>query len=439
VQNKLTALLVPERAAGAISGEKGAQLPKEDQQVIANAVAIVAFLAAAALLLRPRFRDLPAWRATVTPLASIIGSGFLVSLPILANDVGAYALPAMMALVAASYLLGGAIRFNIIHGEPLFDAEGQHGAATALERVSHVALAVAYFISVAYYLSLLSAFFLKLFGLTGTPEARVLTTAILWLIGGYGWWRGLRGLEVVEEYAVGLKLAVIAAVLAALAWYNAELFASGDWALPTGEPDFSWDTVRLLFGLLIVVQGFETSRFLKGAYPPAVRVRTMRRAQLISAGIYAAFFALATVLIGSQAAYGDVTAITNMVVVAASVLPVMLIAGAVFAQLSAAVADAIGGAGLIEQFGIRLVSRQHAYLVIAAIGTLLIWTTHIFEIIALASRAFALFYFLQCLVAAFVALTAPDVNHRAARVTGFLALGAFAALVMLFGIPAETG
>lgn len=406
--------------------------------MIANAIAVVAFLAAAALLLRPRLRDLPHWRATVTPLASIIGSGFLVSLPLLANDVGAYALPAMMFLVGASYLLGGAIRFNIIHGEPLFDARGRHGAATALERVSHVALAVAYFISVAYYLSLLSAFFLKLFGTTGTTEARALTTAVLWLIGGYGWWRGLRGLEVVEEYAVGLKLAVIAAVLAALAWFNADLFLRGEWALHAREPNITWDTVRLVFGLLIVVQGFETSRFLKGAYPPALRVRTMRRAQIISAVIYAAFFALATVLLDSQRSYGGVTAITNMVVVAATVLPVMLIAGAVFAQLSAAVADAIGAAGLIEQFGIRFGDRRHAYPVIAAIGTALIWSTNIFEIIALASRAFALFYFLQCLVAAFVALTAPDVNHRAARAGAFLALGAFAALVVVFGIPAET-
>jgi len=406
--------------------------------VIANAIAVTAFLVAAGLLLRPRLRNSQEWRATVTPLASIIGSGFLVSLPILAGDVGAYALPAMMFLVAASYLLGGAIRFNIIHGEPLFDAEGRHQAATMLERVSHVALAVAYFISVTYYLSLLSAFFLKLFGATGTTEARALTTAILCLIGGYGWLRGLRGLEAIEEYAVGLKLAVIAAVLAALAWYNADLFLQGNWALKAGQPDMGWDTVRLLFGLLIVVQGFETSRFLKGAYCPELRVHTMRRAQIISAVIYAAFFALATVLIDPQRTSADVTAITNMVMVAASVLPVLLIAGAVFAQLSAAVADAIGGAGLIEQFGIPLASRQHAYLVIAAIGTVLIWTTNIFEIIALASRAFALFYFLQCLVAAFVALTAPDVNHRAARATGFLALGAFAALVVLLGIPAET-
>ena len=405
--------------------------------MIANLLALAAFLLAALILLRPTLRESDEWRATVTPLASIVGSGFLVSLPLLANHTGAWALAAMMFLVGASWLLGGTIRFNIVHGEPLFDTDGRYGLVTSLERFSHLALAFAYFVSVTYYLSLLSAFLLKAFAVTGHGEAKVLTTAMLCFIGVYGFARGLRGLETVEEYAVGLKLAVIAAVLAALAWFNLDLFVRGQWAVRAAAPDINWDTARLVLGMLIVVQGFETSRFLKDAYPAELRVATMRRAQLISAAIYALFFALATVLFDGGHARGDIAAVTDIVARAAVVLPLMLIAGAVFSQLSAAVADAIGAAGLIVQFGPGLIDRRHAYPFIAAIGVLLVWETNIFGIIAIASRAFALFYFLQCLVAALVALNAPEVTNRSARVAAFLALAVLALAVVAFGIPAE--
>ena len=45
------------------------------------------------------------WKATVTPLASIMGSGFLVSAPLLAGIVGNLAV-VCMALLLALYLGG---------------------------------------------------------------------------------------------------------------------------------------------------------------------------------------------------------------------------------------------------------------------------------------------------------------------------------------------
>jgi hypothetical protein len=53
------------------------------------------------------------WKATVTPLASIMGSGFLVSAPLLAGIVGNLAVVCMALLLALAYMVGGAIRFNI--------------------------------------------------------------------------------------------------------------------------------------------------------------------------------------------------------------------------------------------------------------------------------------------------------------------------------------
>ncbi len=120
--------------------------------MVVNIVVLAIALAVSVLLLSPRLRTSTVWRATVTPLASIIGSGFLIALPLHAQDLGAYAIGGMVALLTLAYLIGGVIRFNIIHGEPLFEDRGCR-ALGWLERVSHLALGLAYFISVTYYLT----------------------------------------------------------------------------------------------------------------------------------------------------------------------------------------------------------------------------------------------------------------------------------------------
>jgi hypothetical protein len=396
---------------------------------------LASLAAIGALLFSPRLTASPVWRATVTPLASIIGSGFLVSLPLLVHGLGSYAVLGMGFLVVFSYLLGAAIRFNILHGEPLF-AEANSGWLGVLESTSHLALALAYFISVTYYLTLLAAFLLKGVGITDPLIGKILATAILAAIGLDGLLRDLHGLENIEEYAVGLKLAVIAAVLAALAWFNLRLAAGGTWHLPHLTATIGWTSIRAVFGLLIVVQGFETSRFLAGAYSPELRVRTMRYAQLLSGGIYLAFFLVAMAALNEHEVVStEVTGIVAIVKPAASLLPLAIIAGAVFAQLSAAVADAIGAGGLIEQVSAKKIDHRHAYPLIALIGIGLTWTLDIFGVIALASRAFALFYLMQCLVAAAVARKAPGVPRRVLYAAGFLVLGAVALAVVLFGIP----
>ncbi|MGE5261305.1 MAG: hypothetical protein ACM3MH_10575 [Actinomycetota bacterium] len=402
---------------------------------MANLIVVISLVAAAVLLLSPRLTSSPAWRATVTPLASIIGSGFLVSLPLLVHDLGLYATAGMAFLVGFSYLLGGAIRFNILHGEPLF-TEGKSGWVGWLETLSHLALALAYFISVTYYLTLLAAFLLRGIGVSHVIAGKVLTTAILAGIGFQGLFRGLHGLETIEEYAVGLKLAIIAAALAALAWLNLDRAVSGAWHLPAIETSIGWHSIRTVLGLLIVVQGFETSRFLAGAYSPELRVRTMRYAQILSGAIYITFFLLAIVGLNERDVLStDVTGIVALLKPVASLLPLAIIGGAIFAQLSAAVADAIGAGGLIEDVSKKRIDHRHAYPVIALIGITLTWTLNVFGVIVLASRAFALFYLLQCLVAAGVAMRAPDVRRRSLHVAGFLALALLAFVAVVFGAP----
>lgn len=87
-----------------------------------NAVAAVACTLVIALLLSPHVLKSRTWRATSTPLASIIGSGFLVALPILTQLVGSWAIVPMIALLLGAYLIGGAVRYNIAHVEPELEA-----------------------------------------------------------------------------------------------------------------------------------------------------------------------------------------------------------------------------------------------------------------------------------------------------------------------------
>ena len=96
------------------------------------------------------------WKATVTPLASIMGSGFLVSAPFLAGTVGNLAVVCMALFLVVAYLVGGVIRFNIRYFEPI-ENKGP-GPAQEMAFLSRVVLIGAYFISITYYLQLLAAF-----------------------------------------------------------------------------------------------------------------------------------------------------------------------------------------------------------------------------------------------------------------------------------------
>ena len=74
---------------------------------IGDIMLIAGSLAFGLLVLNPRILQWRAWRATVTPLASIIGSGFLIAGPVLSHTAGGWAWLAMMGLCAVGYFLWG--------------------------------------------------------------------------------------------------------------------------------------------------------------------------------------------------------------------------------------------------------------------------------------------------------------------------------------------
>jgi hypothetical protein len=197
------------------------------------------------------------WSATVTPLASIIGSGFLICGPVLAREFGGAAAIAMMVLLSFAYAIGAVIRFNIANAEEMLRADTGSVWIKWTARFAQLTLAVAYSISVAYYLKLLAEFCLHNFKLaTGVHDfvAKAAVTGNILIFAVLAGFDGKSRLEHLAHATVSLKIGVIAGMLVALGLY---------WVLRWGAPviipaaNVTAGSVPLLLGLLVTVQGFE--------------------------------------------------------------------------------------------------------------------------------------------------------------------------------------
>ena len=401
--------------------------------MLADIIVIVTTLIVTILLFTKPVEKSSWWAATAIPLASIIGSGFLVIAPILQMSTGNYALVAMTFLVLTAYMIGSAIRFNIRYVEPKLAAGTLHHTAFYTEKISQWALSFAYIVSVTYYLSLFGDFMLRGVHVVDETLSHIITSAVLIFIAFYGNHRGFNFLAKFEA----LKLGIIAGLIAGLIWGNYNAWSEGVWHLMDNSPTPGWHEMRVVLGMLIVVQGFETSRYLGEKFPPTLRIRTMRYAQWISGGIYILYIALMLYYFNYPLPpEGQDTAIITLSKHIATILPIMLVTVALIAQFDAAVADAQGGSGLISELSKKRISIGMGYILIAIGGLIIVWTSNVFEIITYASQAFALYYMLQSLVAAITAFAHKDIPNRLVKFIGFSFVSSLAASVVIFGIPA---
>ncbi len=408
-----------------------------DQQKIVLGVlgAVVTGLILAAFYLTPAGRS-RMWTIIVTPLASIIGSGFLVVAPLLYTNFGSVSVPAIVAINLFALAIGWVIRTNILHFEPLQESGLAGGFLLTTDRVSNFALALSFVISIAFYISLLSSFALELLHMRQPLATKGLTTVILAGIGAYGYLRGLHGLEKLEKVAVNSKLSIIGALLVVLAVATAALAASGGEGAQLASPDFNLHSIQILAGMLLITQGFETTRYLGSDYSRRERSRALLAAQLIAAVVYVAFVALAapfSQVIGEI----DETAIIQLVGAVAVGLPVVLSVAAIFSQFGAGVADTVGTGGIFEEESDGRVPRRIGYVVVCALAIALVWLFDIFQVLTLASRAFAFYYALQAVVATVVIYRQNPGHYRPAKLVLFPVLAVSLLLAALFAIPAH--
>lgn len=369
-------------------------------------------------------------KATATPLASIFGSGFLVILPILAGAVGSYSAFTMAGVCAVAYAVGTVIRYNIAHAEPvLSDNPGE--ATLSLERGSDLALVAAYVISICLYLHVLSAFVLGGVGMDTEFNEDLLTTAVIAVIVAVGMMGGLKELGNLERWALGVTLVIILLLFIGFAHYDwAAWTSTAGIKLPGPHQHTTWEVVTIVAGTLIVVQGFETPRYLGNLFDAKTRIRASRLSQIISSTVYVAFVALALpIVIRLNGNYPD-NSLIRIAGFASSLLPIPLIVAAAMSQFSAAVADTLAAIGNMEDVTHGHLKRRWGYILVGGGATALAWSANTLEIVAFASRAFAFYYMMQCLLAISVS---KSTWHR-------VAMGAIAALlgfVTVFAVPAS--
>ena len=113
---------------------------------------------------------------------------------------------------------------------------------------------------------------------------------------------------------------------------------------------------------------------------------------------------------------------------ASILLPLPLVIAAVLSQFSAAVADTFGGSGNIIEVTHNHVDVKHATLLICG-GAMILCSAPTLTILTLASKAFAFYYMLQCLVAI-------TLSKSVLQRVFFLILAAILAFITIFAVPA---
>jgi hypothetical protein len=364
----------------------------------------------------------PLLRATVTPLASIFGSGFLIIVPVLERGLGGAAVIGVTAVCALAWVVGSAVRHNVLVVEPLKEAGTLDEGTRRLEWLSDALIVVAYIISVALYLRIMAQYVVAYVASPSETAERVLTTGAITVIAVVGLTRGFRGLSTLERLALG-------AVLAMTAMLGAALFGTdiGSFSIPPATSASLGRTLLLLGGVLITVQGFETVRYLTDRYDRDTRVNASRLSQVISAWVYISLVALATPLMADASGHLVDRDLLDLIRRAVPALALPLVLGAVLSQFSAAVADTVAAHGNLRTLSPG-VGHRIPYLLTAVAASILSWSVDLFTLVVIASRAFAAYYCVQALVAM-------RTSERRVRQAGFAALSLVLLGISLFAEP----
>ena len=395
-----------------------------------NSIVAVATLVGLALLLyRRKVQESVTYKATVVPLAEIMDVGFIVFSPVVILLFGYDATWAMLGLCVLGILTGFAISYNIKNYEPLI------GKPDRLHRWNSVAtwsLLAASVVNVAYYAQLLMTLVWLPLGDLYSPGLVTATAAVLLgILTIYGFAKGLFALNDLGNKSTAFNLSAIAAVLVAFAAYNVQRLVGGDFDWPHFNAPDNAEAFRKLLGLFVLVQGFESSRYIGAYFSAKKRVTTMRSAQYISSAVYVLFVASSLILFATVKAPHNVTAIFEVSKQVSVYLPFLIMAAALGSQLSAIVNDTETRTEMLaQQVGDRL-PRRWTFPLFLVPAILVVLLTEVSSVVALASRVFAAYYLSQALIAGRLAWRA----KKWAWVAFFGGIAVAMAAVAVFGLP----
>ncbi len=368
--------------------------------------------------------------AIITPLSSIFGSGFLVIVPILAGAVGGYSVAAMAVVCIIAYAVGSVIRYNIVNAEPALAGKPKE-SIIGFERASDLALVLAYVISVCLYLHILSSFVLGSIHLDTELNENLLTTSIICVIMFIGLTKGLDDLSILEKWGLYITLLIIVLLVGGFAWYGWNAWQSTTGIVPFKATEHTpWEILTIVAGTLIVVQGFETPRYLGDEFDANTRVKASRWSQIISTVVYLVFIAVAMPLVHSLNGQYDDNSLMKLAGVASSLLIAPLVIAAAMSQFSAAVADTLAATGNMQEMTHGNLKARFGTVLVGGGAIALSWSANTLEILALASRAFAFYYLLQCLVAI-------SVSKSTIQKIGMAAIAVVLAFITVFAVPAS--
>lgn len=337
--------------------------------------------------------------ATVTPLASILGSGLLIIVPILERTLGALAVFGAIGISIVAWFVGTVIRHNVRVVEPA-DAKGElDTVTTAILRFGDAVIVIAYVISVALYLRIMAQYIVAFFESAGSPvlEAIIASAGVV-LIVLIGTLRGFAGLDFLDRISLAAVLA-LTVVLSAALFINDAGVAGGKGIVMPPIPSIDPVTSLLIVGgAVITVQGFETVRFLGRHYDAPTRIQASRIAQIAAAVIYIAFVIAATPVMGLGTSAGADSTLLTITQRVAPWLIIPLVLSAVLSQFSAAVADVSAADGNLRGFS-SWFSGPRPYILTGVAAIIIASTLPLFLLVSIASRAFAAYYALESVIA----------------------------------------
>ena len=154
-----------------------------------------------------------------------------------------------------------------------------------------------------------------------------------------------------------------------------------------------------------------------------------RWSQIISTIVYISFVALALPILHTLNGKYDDNSLIALVGIAAAALAIPLVIAAALSQFSAAVADTLAATGNMAETSNGHVKAKWGCIVVGGGAIALTWSASTFEILALASRAFAFYYLLQCLVAI-------SVSKSTVQRAGIGLVAIALAFITVFAVPA---